>query len=101
MFEFVHEDAAQRLSERPVLVFAPESQVLSDAMDFDRLEHEMDGGGSKKPADRHDERQFEPASRIQLLERETKEVLPKCEVGRFDRNQFIQGGMGLRRGDLP
>jgi len=44
VLEFVHEYAPQRLSKRLALVFSPEREVLADAMNLDRLEHQMHGG---------------------------------------------------------
>ena len=74
--------------------------TLNTGVHLNRFEHQMDGGRAEELTHEHQQRQFEPASRVQLIERKSEKVFPKREMRRFDRDQFIQGGVHFGGGHL-
>ena len=69
-------------------------------MDFDRFEHQVDGGGSEDLAYQHHHGQLEAPSEIQGIEPEVKEFLPEGQMSRFDRNEFVERVVHVRLGNL-
>ncbi len=90
MLEFIHQDARQRFSKRLPLIFSPEREVFAHAVNFNRLEHQMNGGRAEQLTDKDHQGQLDPTTGIQFIETKIEKLLPKCQMSGFDGNEFIQ-----------
>src|SRR5262249_61944029 len=78
----------------------PHVEVLLDAVDLDRLEHDVDRGRAEEPARRDDESQAEPAPDVQAGEMlEPEELLPEGDVAGLVRDQGLEHRVQARRGN--
>src|SRR5262249_9145188 len=100
VLEFVLQNLADRGAQRAVAVAPPYIEILLDAVDFDRLEHDVDRGGAEDPAHGDDEHEPQPAPHVQACDMlETEELLPERDVARLVGDQGLERAVQARRCD--
>ena len=103
MLELVVQHLAHRRAEGAVTVPLPHLEVLPDAVDLDRLEDDMDGGGPEESTRQDDDGQPQASARVQPRDvLEPEEFLPERDVPGLDGNEGLQraaqavGGDGMQ-----
>jgi hypothetical protein len=100
VLELVLQHLAHGGAEWAVAVALPDVEVLLDAVDLDRLEHDVDRRRAEDPARGDDDREPQAAAEVQARDvLETEELLPERDVARLDGNQRLEHAAQAGRRD--